>query len=357
MRKVRFSNIDPVKTEKTLNHFKRWRQERARKLKLKDYSFVVPNVKPDLTYLDHNHKEPSITWIGHSTFFIQHSGLNIVTDPVWSGQMAMNKRLAPPGIPITDMPPVDIVLVSHSHYDHLSISSLRRLTGSKTLLVPAGLKAKLQMKGFFKVKEFHWWETATIRGVKFTFVPSQHWTRRTPWDMNRSHWGGWVIEPVTPEGKKDENPDFQLTDTPFTEVPHLDVPTDAPSADSLVERSGRPVVSASPTIYFAGDSGYFQGFKEIGRRFPIDVALMPIGAYDPEWFMGPQHVSPEQALQAFIDTGAGWFVPMHYGSFKLADDTPREALDRLEKGRETHKLEQERIVVLPHGETWRLSGK
>ncbi|XEC95485.1 MBL fold metallo-hydrolase [Paenibacillus tarimensis] len=335
MRKLRFSNIDPVKTESTFTHFNRWRQERAQRMRLKDYSFTVPNVQPDLTYLDHNYREPSVTWIGHATFLIQHSGLNIVTDPVWSRQMALQKRLSPPGIEIGDMPPVDIVLVSHSHYDHLSIASLRRLSGSKMLLVPAGLKAKLQMKGFFKVKEFHWWESTVIGGVKFTFVPSQHWTRRNPWDMNRSHWGGWVIEPVV---KRRANA----------------APASEPGAGS---KPVRPIVSNAPSIYFAGDSGYFKGFREIGLRFRIDVALMPIGAYEPEWFMGPQHVTPEQALQAFRDTGADWFVPMHYGSFKLADDTPREALDRLERGRSSQCIEKERIVILAHGETWRLSGR
>src|SRR5690606_2112239 len=106
-----------------------------------------------------------------------------------------------------------------------------------------------------------------------------------------------------------------------------------PEAAAPSPSGARPVVSQNPTIYFAGDSGYFRGFADIGKRFAIDAAMMPIGAYEPEWFMGPQHVSPEEALQAYLDTEAAWFVPMHYGSFKLADDTPREALDRLEAGR------------------------
>ncbi|MNR26330.1 metal-dependent hydrolase [compost metagenome] len=120
--------------------------------------------------------------------------------------------------------------------------------------------------------------------------------------------------------------------------------------------NSRPVVNASPTLYFAGDSGYFDGFKTIGGRFDIDVALMPIGAYDPEWFMGTQHVTPEEALQAFMDIGAQYFVPMHYGSFRLADDTPREALDRLHADQARLALDESRVVVLPHGETWRLNG-
>ncbi len=288
-----------------------------------------------------------MTWVGHSTFLIQHSGLNIVTDPVWSGKMALQKRLAPPGIHLKDMPPIDIVLISHSHYDHLSITSLRRLAGNKQLLVPAGLKSKLLLKGFFRIREFHWWDSVTINGIRFTFVPSQHWTRRTPWDMNRSHWGGWIIEP-----------DSGTEDIGGSDMQHADLkPADTAAApEAEPEPFTRPAVSERPAIYFAGDSGYFNGFKEIGSRFNIDVALMPIGAYEPEWFMGPQHVTPEQALQAFLDTGASWFVPMHYGTFKLADDTPREALDRLENGREYYRIDQHRLVILPLGETWRLDG-
>lgn len=334
----KFANIDPIRQHNSFKQFKRWRQERLTKLKLKDYSYAVPNVQPDLHFLHNNRKHPSITWVGHSTFLIQLAGLNIVTDPVWSGKMAFQKRLAPPGIPIEDVPAVDVVLISHSHYDHLNIQSLRRLGGRKQLLVPAGLSSKLKMKGFNNVKELHWWESVHIHGIKFTFVPSQHWTRRNPWDTNSSHWGGWIIEPyATATGAKQQQNDQA---SPASAAPH-----------------GWPIVSEAPTVYFAGDSGYFKGFKEIGSRYRIDVALMPIGAYEPEWFMGPQHVTPEQSLQAFEDTGSEWFVPMHYGAFKLADDTPREALDRLENARMARGIAEDRIVVLPHGETWRLAGE
>ncbi|GGG63114.1 MBL fold metallo-hydrolase [Paenibacillus radicis (ex Gao et al. 2016)] len=340
MRPKKFVNIEPIEQHNSFKQFTRWRQERMNRVKQKDYSYTVPNVKPELSFL-HNcrsHKQPSITWVGHSTFLLQVAGLNLITDPVWSGQMAFQKRLAPPGIPIEDVPPIDVVLISHSHYDHLNIQSLRRLGGRKQLLVPAGLSSKLKLKGFANVKELHWWESVHIHGVKFTFVPSQHWTRRNPWDSNSSHWGGWVIEPYA------------------SSMPNSAGSTDESGAGQAAGATGRPLVCEAPTIYFAGDSGYFQGFKEIGRRFDIDVALMPIGAYEPEWFMGPQHVTPEEALQAFEDTGAKWFVPMHYGAFKLADDTPREALDRLEAERAAREIEEERIVVLPHGETWKLAG-
>ena len=368
MRLKRFANIDPIEQHTSLKQFKRWRQERIRRLRMKDYSFTVPNVEPDIAFLEDNRKQPSITWIGHSTFLIQLSGLNIITDPVWSTQMAFQKRLSPPGIKVEDVPPVDVVLISHSHYDHLNINSLRKLIGSRQLLVPAGLGSKLQKKGFLRIKELHWWESVMIHGVKFTFVPSQHSTRRNPWDMNSSHWGGFVIErPASRSGKMashiGENAAVRhnQADEEEARAQIASAAEPLPAREnpffSELSKAERPVVSDAPTIYFAGDSGYFQGFKEIGRRFPIDVALLPIGAYEPEWFMGPQHITPEQALQAFEDLKANWFVPMHYGAFKLADDTPREALDRLEAERRKRCIHDERVLILPHGETWRLSGK
>ncbi len=324
MGKKRFANLNRVEPHNSYKQFNRWRQERMGKQRLKDYSYQVPCVEADKTFLQRNRTTPTLTWVGHSTFLIQLQGQNIITDPVWSNRMAFHKRLAPPGIPIDDVPSIDVILISHSHYDHLSISSIRRLAGGKQLLVPAGLSAKLKLKGFSRVKELHWWESVTIGAVKYTFVPSQHSTRRNPWDSNSSHWGGWMLEAV--------------------QHPH--------GGRRASETGGGMNRSAASCIYFAGDSGYFSGFKDIGKRFNVDIALMPIGAYEPEWFMGPQHVTPEEALRAFKDTGASVFVPMHYGAFKLADDTPREALDRLEAERRRLKLPEERVVVLPVGHVW-----
>lgn len=304
----RFGNLDAARlNDAPMMQITRWSQERLNRLRVsRDYSSGISNAYPDLPFLRDNRAEPSITWIGHSTFLIQIGGLNIVTDPVWAQRMALQKRLTPPGIALPDMPEVDVVLVSHSHYDHLHIGSLRRLQGHRRLFVPAGLKSKLSLRGFRDATELHWWEDEVHHNVKFTFVPAQHWTRRNPWDKNLSHWGGWVIQ-----------------------------------ADD------------GPTVYFAGDSGYFRGFRDIGSRFDIDIALMPIGAYDPEWFMSAQHVSPEEALKAFLDLRARYFVPMHYGAFKLADDTPREALERLESARSGMGIPEDRLFLLKHGETMR----
>ncbi len=322
MPKIRYDNMDNVSTDHTLKQFKQWRQER--KQKKKDYSFQVPNVPPELDYLHANRLDTSITWIGHSTFFIQYEGLNMLTDPVWAKRMGFERRLGEPGIEIAEVPPVDVILISHSHYDHMHMASIRRLYGAgTTLIVPVGLRKKMIRKGFHNCLELKWWEHTVIRNVKISFVPTQHWTRRTPFDTNTSHWGGYILEPA-----------------------NTAKPAGGEGAD---EAQLLP-----PNLYFAGDSGYFPGFKDIGKRYRIHVAMMPIGAYEPEWFMTSQHVNPEEALQAFLDVKADTMIPMHYGTFRLADDTAREALDRMEAERIRLGIEEERMKVLRYGETLRI---
>ncbi|PQP86722.1 MBL fold metallo-hydrolase [Paenibacillus sp. AR247] len=319
MPKIRYNNMDNVSTDKTLKQFRQWRQERRQKKK--DYSFQIPNMPPDLEYLHGNRQDTSITWIGHSTFFIQYEGLNILTDPVWAKRMGFERRLGAPGLLIEDVPPVDIILISHSHYDHMHMASIRKLyRAGTTLIVPVGLRAKMVRRGFHNCRELKWWEHVVIGQVKISFVPTQHWTRRTPFDTNTSHWGGFVLEPH-----------------------------ETGEAGNAGAEDGTRMLP--PNVYFAGDSGYFAGFKEIGRRFNLHVALMPIGAYEPEWFMTSQHVNPEEALQAFLDVGADMMIPMHYGTFRLADDTAREALDRMEAERVRLGLSKERIKVMHYGET------
>ncbi|WP_145949858.1 MBL fold metallo-hydrolase [Paenibacillus sp. Y412MC10] len=319
MPKIRYNNMDNVSTDKTLKQFRQWRQERRQKKK--DYSFQIPNMPPDLEYLHGNRQDTSITWIGHSTFFIQYEGLNILTDPVWAKRMGFERRLGAPGLLIEDVPPVDIILISHSHYDHMHMASIRKLyRAGTTLIVPVGLRAKMVRKGFHNCRELKWWEHVVIGQVKISFVPTQHWTRRTPFDTNTSHWGGFVLEPH-----------------------------ETGEAGNAGAEDGTRMLP--PNVYFAGDSGYFAGFKEIGRRFNLHVALMPIGAYEPEWFMTSQHVNPEEALQAFLDVEADMMIPMHYGTFRLADDTAREALDRMEAERVRLGLSKERIKVMHYGET------
>lgn len=254
--------------------------------------------------------------------FLQYEGFNIITDPIWARRLGFEKRIGQPGIPLADIPPIDLILISHSHYDHLHIASIRKLyRAGTTIVVPAGLKRKMLRKGFPNCREMQWWQEITLGAVKLTFVPTQHWTRRTPFDTNSSHWGGYVLQPADPQ----KHPEGEEGKAQHKLLP--------------------------PNLYFAGDSGFFPGFKEIGRRFKLHVALMPIGAYEPEWFMNSQHVNPEEAVQAFLDVGAELMIPMHFGTFRLADDTAREALDRMEQARVAQGLGEERIRTLGYGET------
>jgi len=329
---LKYRNLDDADTLKSFKDLRRWQKER--RAKAKDLSFTVPHsdVK-EVRFLQNNRTVNTITWIGHSTFLIQFRGLNILTDPVWGNRMGFFKRLSAPGLSLNELPEPDIVLISHSHYDHLHFSTLRRLPGSPLYLVPSGLRRKMRMKGYRRVQELAWWEKTDVQGVEFHFVPAQHWSRRTLWDTNRSHWGGWVIQSGLKDGQSGlEDGQSGLKD----------------GQDAPVERK------REKAVYFAGDSGYFRGFREIGVRFDIGCALLPIGAYEPEWFMAGQHVSPEEAVQAFLDCRGETFVPMHYGAFRLADDTPKEALDRLEAEWTRRGLDRERLRMLRLGETMRI---
>jgi len=304
-RKTRYTNLDLVNTIRSFAEMRQWREERRRKKK--DLNFVVPiEPQPDIDFLLNNRAALSITWIGHASFLIQIGGYNVLIDPIWATKGPFMRRLSPPGLTPEQLPPIDAVLISHGHYDHLQFSSLKQIHGDPLYLVPAGLSGLMRRKGHFNVEELDWWESKSYtHGLNIHFVPSQHWTRRTPWDTNTSHWGGWVLE------------------------------------------------FGDETVYFAGDSGYFRGFREIGERFSIDFALMPIGAYEPEWFMSTQHVTPEQAVQAFQDVKARVFIPMHYGAFQLADDTPKEALDRLLAAWEHTALAHKELHILKLGEVYK----
>ncbi|MBI0577209.1 MBL fold metallo-hydrolase [Neobacillus cucumis] len=301
MRK-RYSNLDDVQNKKSFNDMRKWMKER--RSKVKDLTVQIPqSPTKKVNELKENHSKTSFTWIGHSTFLIQMNGVNILTDPVWAKRMGFQKRLTDPGISLEDMPDIDIVVISHGHYDHLDFPTLKKLKGNPHYFVPIGLGESFFKKGFQRVKEMGWWESTEYLGLSLHFVPAQHWTRRTLSDINTSHWGGWIFQ------------------------------------------------NKQESHYFVGDSGYFRGFKEIGGKFEIDTVLMPIGAYEPEWFMAVSHISPEDSVQAFMELNAKRFIPMHYGAYRLADDTGPEALERLLKEWEKRELPQELLRVLLIGET------
>lgn len=307
MKRTRYQNYDHVQSSNSFSDMRRWQKERRGKTK--DLLTQIPQAEQkEIAKLRKNREDFSITWVGHSTFLIQIDGLNILTDPVWAKWMGVQLRLTEPGIEMKELPEIDIVVISHGHYDHLDFGSIRKLKGFPTIYVPIGLKSAFTRRGYRKVIEGNWWDTFTHGELKLTFVPAQHWTKRSLLDTNTSHWGGWIIEN---KGSKH-------------------------------------------SVYFVGDTGYFRGFHDIAERFSIDIVLMPIGAYEPEWFMAISHINPEDAIKAFLELKGKIFIPMHYGAYRLADDTGPEALERLLTEWKRLGLSETQLKVFSIGETyWR----
>jgi N-acyl-phosphatidylethanolamine-hydrolysing phospholipase D len=243
-------------------------------------SKVPPPCQPnDGADLRANADRSSLTWIGHATVLVQSGGVNLLTDPNFSDSTGgLFRRLAPPGVAVKDLPPVDVVVISHNHRDHLDEESVKALGPKVQFVVPLGLAAWFRARKLPKVTELDWWQSTTVTTrsgaeVRVTMVPAQHWSQRTGNDKDRTLWGGYVVD-----------------------------------------LGGR-------RVYFAGDTGYPAAFAEIGKRFPgIDWALLPIGAYAPRWFMHPQHMAPEEAARAFRELGARELLPIHWATFKLTDE-------------------------------------
>jgi len=223
------------------------------------------------------HGQVALTWIGHASFLIQFTDLNVLVDPNFANWLFLLKRIKRSGLRIKDLPPIDLVLLTHAHYDHFHKPTLRRLPHPKIGVMPWGVGDLAHNLGFARVIELEWWESFSQRGWQVTFTPSKHWGARTLHDHHRGY-GGFMLEH---QGRK---------------------------------------------IYHAGDSAYFEGFKEIGQKLAPDIALLPIGAYHPESFRHV-HMGPDEAVAAFKDLKAKWLVPMHYGTFKLSfeelDEPPR----------------------------------
>lgn len=219
----------------------------------------------------------ALTWIGHASFLIQFTNLNVLVDPNFANWLFLLKRVKRSGLRIEHLPPIDLVLLTHAHFDHFHKPTLRRLPRPKIGIMPWGVGDLAHNLGFARVIELEWWESFAHQDWKVTLTPSKHWGARTLHDHHRGY-GGFVLE-----------------------------------------HQGR-------RIYHAGDSAYFDGFKEIGSRLAPEVALLPIGAYHPESFRNV-HMGPDEAVKAFHDLGAQRFVPMHYGTFRLAfeemDEPPR----------------------------------
>ena len=240
-----------------------------------------------------------LTWIGHASFLISWRGLNILVDPIWSLWLKIVKRIRRPGIRIDHLPAIDLVLVTHAHFDHLDRRTLRRVASAQPIVVPQGVGNLVHDLGFDRVHELREWDDLDIGNVTITLTPCHHWGARVLHDRHRG-FGGF----------------------------HL--------------RLGQR------TVFHCGDSAYFAGFREIGARLPIEIALLPIGAYEAPSRL-EVHMNPEEAVQAFQELRAKYMVPMHYGSFRLSYEPLHEPLERLRRQVEQRRLEDV-VKILKEGE-------
>ncbi|GAB3775444.1 MBL fold metallo-hydrolase [Ramlibacter monticola] len=329
-----FRNVTGAQVAKPFSWLVRWRVDQWREGLPQAPRQPTPVTLPQLQLLKANTEPvrriavqgarppvPSATWIGHATVLVQSGGLNILTDPVFSERASPvtffgPKRAQPPGIALADLPPIDVVVVSHNHYDHLdrlSAVQLNERSGGRTLfLVPLGLKDFLARQGIANVVELDWWDAYRHEGVEFRLVPVQHWSARGLHDRYDTLWGGWAVFA----------PDLRW--------------------------------------YFSGDAGYSGHFAETRERLAVqaregtlfDLALLAIGAYEPRWFMREQHMNPAEAVRAHQELGARRSLGIHWGTFTLTD----EALDQppvdLAAARQAQGLAAGDFFVLPIGGTW-----
>jgi len=306
-----FRNPYPEYIDRTFGDFLRWvLVERRTNGKGREYGhYPVEKVENDGLFLRKNNDSFTVTWVGHSTLLIQLEGITILTDPTWSDraspfQFAGPTRHAETGIAFEAIPPVDMVIISHDHYDHLDKATIRMLGNTPFYVVPLGLGTFLEKNDIDNYRELDWWDAIYYKGLEIVCTPSQHFSGRMPFNRDNTLWCSWVIN-----GK-------------------------------------------SNNFYFCGDSGYFSGFNEIGERYgPFDLVCLPIGSYLPKWFMGPVHMSPKEALQVCKELIGKKLIPIHWGTFRLAGDPhdypPVVLLEEIKEG----NFNSEDVWILKHGET------
>ena len=272
--------------------------------------YVPEIVPPDLKRIGHpDFAAIQLTWIGHSSFLIQAAGLNFLTDPVFGDRVSPvsfigPKRRVPPGIAFADLPPIDAVLISHNHYDHLEKSTIRKLGNAPRYFVPLGLQGWFATLRIGRITQLDWGQTSFIGNVLVHAVPSQHFSGRGPFSFDRELWAGWVLE------------------------------------------------TKLGTIYFAGDSGYAPHFKDIGERFgPIRLSILPLGAYRPRWFMRPMHMDPAEAVLAHRDLGSALSVGSHWGTFKQTEEPLGEPPVYLRRAAGEAGLPADEFIVMKFGQT------
>jgi len=303
---TRFFNPD-APAGRSFGDFLRWQRTRQRKVWPQ---WVENRARPELP-AQLGAGAVALTFVNHITFLIQLAGLNVLTDPVYSHRVSPFRSLGParvrhPGLPFTDLPAVHVVLVSHNHYDHLDIQTLIRLeeVHAPHFVTTLGNRAFLQQFGLSQVSELDWWQSLALGPAQVTLTPAQHWSARRSRNRNRTLWGGFMLQ------------------------------------------------ACGRQVFFAGDTGYGAHFSRIRERFgPADLALLPIGAYEPRWFMQNQHMNPDDAVRAHLDLQAGLSIGTHFGCFQLTDegidDPPRELII----ARQHHGVPPEAFQVLETGET------
>jgi L-ascorbate metabolism protein UlaG (beta-lactamase superfamily) len=309
MARQRFSNLDGSAEIKSFGEVLRWKLglHEETQVKTPARGVLVPTVQNDGRRLSPATLD-ALTWIGHASFLVQLGGTGALIDPVMSQGLGPGfLRNVDCGLSWTALPKIDLVLITHNHRDHMDEPTLRKLGKDVIFVVPRGLGTWFTKRKLHRVVELDWWQQEEVAGMKITFVPSQHWTRRGLLDTNASWWGGYVIE-----------------------------------------RGGL-------RVYHSGDTAWFEGFSEIAKRVgPIDAAMLPIGAYAPRWFMKGQHMNPEDAVRAFQALGAKQFIAMHWGTFKLTDEPLDEPPKFLKQVWAQTDLAEKRRTILAIGETFEL---
>jgi N-acyl-phosphatidylethanolamine-hydrolysing phospholipase D len=326
-----FTNPDAPDIPAGFSAFLKWQIERRLYGPPRLDGVPAPVVAPDLAFLRANARAPrgaqvpAVTWIGHASVLAQLGGLNVLTDPQFSERAFPVQWLGParhqaPGVALADLPHIDVVVVSHNHYDHLDEASVKALAaqpgGSPMFVVPLGVERWFAEQGIERVTRLDWWEALTVGGVEIHLVPVRHWSARSLTDRRETLWGGYAL---------------------FADDCHL---------------------------YFSGDTGYGPDFRAVRERFAarqspalgggFDVALMAIGAYEPRWFMRNQHLNPADAVQAHADLGAKRSLGVHWGTFHLADEPLDRPPAELAQARASAGLAPEDFFVLAIGETRRL---
>jgi L-ascorbate metabolism protein UlaG (beta-lactamase superfamily) len=311
---MRFHNLNPSQRHPGAWAAFRWKvlEHKLRRRAQAAHGPPAPRFAPDLAAIHDPHGPPRLTWIGHASILGTIGGESFLVDPVFSSRIGWRTftypRHALPGVVAEQLPPIDLLLVTHNHYDHLDEPSLAALDRSATVVVPSRLGGWFCRAGFARVIELAWWERATVGGFRITCIPARHWSRRGMFDTNRSHWCGFVVE-----------------------------------KDGLA-------------VYHAGDTAWFDTFDEIGRRFPdLSAALLPIGGCEPRWFMQHNHLSPEEAGEAQVRLHAKQLVPIHWGTFQLSDESLREPADRLRAWWREQVSPPGRLHIPSVGETISLS--